>query len=133
LQHSGSSPCLLALFALAAVLSTQPPTPALIGDLGAERELALSSTPSGPTLEVASPVTSDAEFLPQSAFSRLARKTPPVVKSQIAMTPEIPRPASPPVDRSPGRAAPPLLRRALFRVQTRGTISSVPSESLLDG
>ena len=134
MKHSGSSPCLLALFALAVVFATQPPAPPVIGDLGAERELDLTSTTSDPTLEISNPEPSDAEAPPQHVMSRLARKTPPVVKSQINITPDIPRPTSPPADRSPpGRASPPLERRSLVRVQTRGTLSSEPSESLLVG
>jgi len=119
---------------LAVTISSQPQRPAELEDMGAERDFALGPASTTPVFDTAIPVTSDAESTPQTPTLRLARKTPPVVKSQITITPEIPRPATQKKDRSPpGRASPPPERHSLIRVQTRGPISSEPSESLLLG
>lgn len=134
MKHSGSSPCILALLTLAVTISSQPQRPAKLEDMGAERDFALGPTSTTPVFDTAIPATSDAEFTPPTPTLRLARKTPPVVKSQITITPEIPRPDTQNKDRSPpGRASPAPERHSLIRVQTRGPISSEPSESLLLG
>jgi hypothetical protein len=102
--------------------------------MGAERDYALGSASRTPVFDSSVPVTSDAEFTPQTTTLRLARKTPPVVKSQITIAPDIPRPVTQSKDRSPpGRASPGPERHNLIRVQTRGPISSEPSELLLLG
>lgn len=133
MKHSGSSPCILAFLALAAILGSQPHDPPKLDDIGAERELDLTSTESGSSLETPIPFTSDAEWTPTHVTLRQARKTPPVVKSQITITPDIPQPTSQDKDRSPPGDSPLVERCVLVRVQTRGPISSEPSESLLLG
>ena len=134
MKHSGSSPCILAFLALAAIVGSQPPATPKLGDIGAERELDLTSASTSPSLEAQIPYTSDAEWTPTHSNLRQARKTPPVVKSQAAMTPDIPAPSDQEKDRPPpGRTSPLVARHTLTRVQTRGPISSEPSESLLLG